>query len=212
MNLPFFDVASSARYLSDLLADADPPFVSVSATGTNSAALAEELSRLNPLLSLASNPAEVAISCDAVHLLPHHGRASYVKEVVASAKREAIIVCPLGTELQRTIYRSLQSLAAEKNIVVPEISDALRHGLPTPTDAASWAHGYADIDLFYAGDVAFFQEQSTRFLSQFGQPFLLKSLRKLIGQSAPAAIEADLPPETVPMRRHRRLYLLIRKR
>ncbi|MBL0060907.1 MAG: hypothetical protein IPP40_05305 [bacterium] len=123
-----------------------------------------------------------------------------------------IVACPLGTDLQKTIYRSLEKFAVELQLSIPELTEAVKHGLPTPPDAASWAHGFSDLDLFYAGDVAFFQEQATRFLEQSKLSPLRRSWHKLTSAHAPSASEMDLPPETVPMRRHRRLYLLIRKK
>lgn len=214
MQLPFFDLTSSARYLADLLKEAEPPFASLALVGSHAVELAAELRVILPGTPIApdESPADVVVSFDAIHLLPQNERTEYVKRIASRASREVIIACPLGTELQKTICRSLEKLAREQKILLNELTDALAFGLPTPTDAASWAHGCPDIDLFYAGDVAFFQEQTTRFLWQSKLSPLRRRLQRLTSANAPSAVEADLPPETVPMRRHRRLYLLIRKR
>ncbi len=213
MHLPFFDLASSATYLAELLNEAQPPFASVAIVGDNAAQLADKLREKFAVVAAAEQPADVVISWDVVHQLPKDERRAYVMRLAALAKRELLIVCPLGTDLQTLIYRSLAKLANEQQLEPPrEVIQAVQHGLPTPQDAANWAHGFPDLDLFYAGDVAFFQEQATHFIARTS----LNPFRKLWHSlSAPvdseSAVEAPLPPETVPMRRHRRLYLLIRK-
>ena len=214
MQLPLFDSSSSARYLADLLQDADPPLTSIALIGTNANVLSELMQPLLPGTTITCGEilADVVISFDAVHHLPISERKTYVKKLADLAKREVIVACPLGTDLQKTIYRSLEKFAVELQLSITELTEGVKHGLPTPPDAASWAHGYSDLDLFYAGDVAFFQEQATRYLEQSKLSPLRRSWHKIMSAHAPSASEMDLPPETVPMRRHRRLYLLIRKR
>ena len=214
MQLPFFDSSSSARYLADLLQEADPPFTSIALIGQNANILSELLQPLlqGTTITCGEISADVLISFDTVHHLPTSERTAYVKQLAALAKRELIIACPLGTDLQKTIYRSLEKFAVELQLSISELTEAVKHGLPTPSEAASWAHGYSDLDLFYAGDVAFVQEQATRFLEQSKLSPLRRRWHKITSAHAPSASEMELPPETVPMRRHRRLYLLIRKK
>ncbi len=215
MHLPFFDQISCAQHIADLLGGADPPFQSVSLIGEKAGRLAKNLAAHLPAMQMvvAEQPADVALSFDSIHVLPVNQRAAHVEKIAALAKREAIIACPLGTDLQITIYRSLEKLAHEQNQSPPtELTEAVAHGLPTPQDAASWAHGYNDLDLFYAGDVAYFQDQATRFLFKQAQSPLRRALLRLTSAHAPSVTELPLPPETVPMRRHRRLFLILRKR
>lgn len=166
----------------------------------------------NASITIGEAQADVMISFDVVHRIPAPERNAYVKKLAELANRELIIACPLGTDLQKSIYASLDRFAAELQLNIAELSETVKHGLPTPTEAASWAHGYSDLDLFYAGDVAFFQEKATRFLEQSKLSPLRRSWHKITSAHATSASEMALPPETVPMRRHRRLYLLIRKK
>lgn len=215
MNLLFFDLPSSAKYIADLLTEAEPKFASLAIVGPTSEQLAHQVKQHLPELEIKTGEqqADVVLSYDIVHTLPPNDREAHVKKITALAKREAIIACPLGTELQITIYRSLEKLVLELKLSSPEeLALALRHGLPTPQDAASWAHGFTDLDLFYAGDVAYFQEMATQFLYKSAQSPLRRALLSLTTAHATSATEMPLPPETVPMRRHRRLYLILRKR
>lgn len=213
VTLPFFDLASSTTYLTELLSEAQPPFASVAIVGEYAAQLANQLREKFANVSAAEQSADVMISWDVVHQLPKDARRAYVARLANLAKRELLIVCPLGTELQTLVYRSLSKLAHEQKLEVPaEIKNAVLHGLPTPQDAANWAHGFPDLDLLYAGDVAFFQEQATQFIARASLNPVRKLWHSLAAPVVPASgLEAPLPPETVPMRRHRRLYLLIRK-
>ncbi|MCB1059216.1 MAG: hypothetical protein KDB65_03200 [Calditrichaeota bacterium] len=215
MLLPFFDLTSSAQYVADLLREAEPKFASLSITGSYADKLASQVQQHLPDLEIkqGEQQADVVFSFDIVHTLPAAERAQYVKRIAALAKREAVIAAPLGTELQTTIYRSLEKLALELKLSSPEeLALALRHGIPTPQDAASWAHGFTDLDLFYAGDVAYFQEMATQFLYKSAQSPLRRALMTLTSTHATSPAEMPLPPETVPMRRHRRLFLILRKR
>lgn len=210
----FFDLDSSAAYLGDLLRDADPPFADLAIFGLHANELTERLQGEFPGITNAELPADVLISWDVVQALPGPERRLYVKRLAALAKRELLVACPLGTDLQTAIYRSLAKLCAETRQPVPEeIAFAVKHGLPTPQEAASWAHGFPDLDLFYAGDVAFFQSRATELLSRSALGPLKRLHHHLLKSSRPhLEPEAALPPETVPMRRHRRLFLVIRKR
>lgn len=213
MNLPFFDCASSARYLTDLLVDETRLFASVAVHGPHAEELARQLRTHMPRVSLLPGEltADVVLSLDAIHLLPPADRANEVTRLAQFARRELIVACPLGTDLQTTIYRSLAKQARESSLLVPtEIAQALLYGLPTPTDAANWAHGFNNLDLFYAGDVAYFQDRATRFLVEATLPAWRRLLSPLAIRSNFAA-EEPLPPETVPMRRHRRLFMILEK-
>lgn len=215
MFLPFFDRDSSARYLADLIADADPPMQSLSLIGPRAADLAPRVKSLRPDLSVnvGDTAADVVVSFDAIHLLPASTRTKAVQGIAALAGREIIIACPLGTDLQLTIMRSLVKLAREHGVPVPDdLNLPLQHGLPTPPDAAGWAHGVSDLDLFYAGDVAFFQDCATRHLAGAALPAWRRTLLKFAAPDVTSVAEQPLSPETVPMRRHRRLFLILRKR
>lgn len=215
MHLPFFDLRSSARYITDLLQEPEQPFKSASLQCAHSEPLARELTAILPGLNIVSSEAnaDVAISYDLIHLLPPLKRTEHVKRLAELANREILIACPLGTDLQISIYRSLAKLVREQNLEpIDELNKVLEYGLPTPQDAANWAHGFTDLDFFYAGDVAFFQEQSTQFLWLSALSPWRRMLRKLNSAHAPSVSEEPLPPETVPMRRHRRLFLILRKR
>lgn len=213
MLLPFFDLTSSTAYLAELLGEAQPPFSTISIVGGHADLLVGQLRARFASVVAAERAADVIISWDVVHQLPKEERHAYVAKLAALARRELLIVCPLGTDLQTLIYRSLVKLANEQRLEPPlEVTQAALYGLPTPQDAANWAHGFPDLDLFYAGDVAYFQEQATQFIARAS----LNPVRKLwhslfTPAGSESAFEAPLPPETVPMRRHRRLYLLIRK-
>ncbi|MBK6766253.1 MAG: hypothetical protein IPG71_08025 [bacterium] len=212
--LPFSDLESSAVYLADLLSDAEPAFSSICIEGERAASLAGKLATRFRVDTVSGQSADVIVSWDVVHTLPSTDRAHYVTALAQAANRELIIACPLGTDLQTAIYRSLAKLCAETKWPVPaEIALAAKHGLPTPQEAASWAHGFADLDLFYAGDVAFFQARTTEHILRANLSPLRKLSAKLgLRSGPPVEPEAPLFPETVPMRRHRRLFLLIRKR
>ncbi|MCB9366125.1 MAG: hypothetical protein H6506_02995 [Calditrichaeota bacterium] len=213
MTLPFFDLDSSAEYLRELLSEVEPAFISVAITGSHARDLARRLDGSFQSVVATEQDADVVVSWDEIHLLPATQRREFVAECAKRAKRELLIACPLGTELQAMIYASLAKHCRELDLPVPaELGSALTHGLPDPVDAASWAHGFSDFDLFYAGDVTYFQHQATRFLVDAASSPLRKLLLKLPSANAPSQAEEPLPPETVPMRRHRRLFLLIRKR
>lgn len=210
----FFDLDSSASYLTDLLRDADPPFASIALTGEHAAVITERLRPEFAIVDDAEAKADVVVSWDVIHTLPIADRTAYVKRLATLAKRELIVACPLGTELQTAVYRSLANLCTETRQPMPEeVARAVKHGLPTPQDAANWAHGFPDLDLFYAGDVAFFQTRATDYLSRISLGPLRRLQHRLLKSPGPNfEPEAVLPPETVPMRRHRRMFLVIRKR
>jgi len=213
MILPFFDCASSARYLTDLLIDDTRLFASIAVHGPHAQELARQLRTHMPRVSILPGEmtADVVISFDALHLLPPADRTNEVARLAQLARRELVIACPLGTELQITIYRSLAKQARESNLEAPaDIAQAIQYGLPSPTDAAGWAHGFKSLDLFYAGDVAFFQDSATRFLAEAALPQWRKMLNPFLHRST-FATEEPLPPETVPMRRHRRLFMILEK-
>lgn len=211
--LPFFDLESSASYLADLLDGVEPPFDSVAVSGHHSETLANKLRARSFRVVTGVSPADVIVSWDEIHLLKASERSAHVSRLADLVRRELIIACPLGTDLQLTIYRSLAKLAQDLREEVPsEIALALQYGLPDPVNAASWAHGFLDIDLFYAGDVLYYHEQATRHLYMAQMSTLRKVMLKFSVPHAHSVSEEPLPPETVPMRRHRRLFLLIRKR
>jgi hypothetical protein len=153
---------------------------------------------------------DAVVLLDVIATVPVDERLSLVRECVRIARRDALVAAPLGTDLQKSIEESLAKYHRELlGKDHPWIAVHLKHGLPVPEEALSWTEPSWVSDLFFAGDVTVYREAAerairaaasgpmTRLLAHFNKYLLFETGR--------------LELESVPMRRHRRLYLHLRR-
>ena len=222
------DAADAAYTAAALVSGATPPFESALIVGTDPRAFAKALTAYLPHLTLsvhapdpaaseltlpfADQHADLVIGLDILALLPKAQRPLFFRELARVARRELLAAEPLGTDLQLLIDRSLSTLYHDRfRNVHPDLARLVNYGLPNPQDAFSWLHHGEDADLFYAGDVAAYQATAEHIIrrAQWGW---LRSIPLRLMNPAPLESDASLrEPETVPRRRHRRMFLFLRR-
>lgn len=222
------DATDAAYTAAALLTGATPRFETALLVGTDTRAFAKSLAAYLPHLQwsvYAPNPAAVGlklpfadqhadlvIGLDILALLPKAQRPLFFRELARVAHRELLAVEPLGTDLQLLIDRSLSHLYHNLfRDVHPDLARLVDYGLPNPQDAFSWLRHGEDADLFYAGDVAAYQAAAEHIIRRAHVGWLRSILLSL---AKPALLESDASlrePETVPRRRHRRMFVFLRR-
>jgi hypothetical protein len=151
---------------------------------------------------------DAVVTLDLLSALPRSQRGAGWMQLDSMAKSQSLICEPLGTSLQLTFLRSLRDLMAARELVPDDaLQRMLAAGLPTPEEALAWAQNDSGMDIFFAGNTNCFQSAAERSIAAAGKNRLLGLLIKRAGLDNPGGGATDLEPETVPMRRHRRLYL-----
>jgi hypothetical protein len=220
------DAADAAFTIAALIADADPPFRSVLVVGADIKTFVKALAIHVPRLALighlltpgdvvipyADRQFDLVIDLDFLALLPVAQRSVFYRELVRVADRECVAAEPLGTDLQVLIDRSLINLYGELfRAVHTELTMIVDYGLPNPHQASSWLRHGEDADMFYAGDVVAYQQTAELLIRRAHQRWW----SSLFGRVSPHAHSLSEPalrqPDTVPRRRHRRLFLFFRR-
>ncbi len=221
------DAADAAYTAAALLTGATPPFETALIVGPDTRAFAKSLAAYLPHLELsvhapdpaasdlklpfADQHADLVIGLDILALLPKAQRPLFFRELAHVARRELLAAEPLGTDLQLLIDRSLSTLCYDLfREIHPDLAKLVDYGLPNPQDAFSWLQHGEDADLFYAGDVTVYQAAAEHLIRR-AQLGWLRSIPLRLAKPAPLESDASLrEPETVPRRRHRRMFLLLR--
>jgi hypothetical protein len=151
---------------------------------------------------------DAVICFDLLSTLPKSKRASAWSALDQRAGKQSLFAEPLGTDLQQMIFRSLLEFIRERELPAdPVMINVLREGLPVPEETLSWPPDHSGIELCFAGDVNYFRTAAERSIAAAGKSKLFGLLLQKAGLDNPEGGATDLEPETVPMRRHRRLYL-----
>ncbi|HEY3295918.1 MAG TPA: hypothetical protein VGL38_10805 [bacterium] len=175
--------------------------------------LSEPVAPAEPFrLPLADRETDAVVVVDVIASLPRERRPGLVREALRIARRDALIAAPLGTDLQRLIEESLtrfhrQLLGTDH----PWLAAHLAFGLPTPDEAFSWVRHGEDADMFYAGDVIAYQRMAEHVIRSAPSGHIATLLAQVSKHLLFITGRTELDLETVPMRRHRRLYLHLRR-
>ncbi len=156
-------------------------------------------------LPVEDQASDLVISLDIAAILPKQHRRSFYQATIRAAKRVAVNAAPLGTDLQMLVDRSLDKLYFEKlGVHHEELQAHLLHGLPTPDEAFGWVNHGDNVDIFYAGDVDWYRKRAELLIGSGKWTRLLTNLAARHESTEPALV---FELETVPMRRHRRLFM-----
>jgi hypothetical protein len=161
-----------------------------------------------PLVSLPCGDREfdIVIALDVAAMLPRPQRRSFHTELERVSRQLAVNAMPLGTDLQAMIIRGLLSLHQRRfGVAHRELSTVLANGLPTPDEAMQWVVPQANVELMYAGDVTEFQRIAERLM--VSNP-VTGWLTTIAARADARSTRSNFGLETVPMRRHRRMFLL----
>lgn len=224
------DAKDAAYTVAALMSGDDSPFRTALVVGANTKAFTKTLARFQPALKLkqeiiSSEAPDAAvklpypdrsfdliIALDVIAGLPPDMRSLFFRDLVRVASRTAICAAPLGTDLHLLIIRSLINFYRERfHTVHSELAKHVEYGLPTPQEAFSWIRHGEDADIFYAGDIIAYQHAAERIIRQAEQGWLRALLWWLKTHNSISRDPSLNEPETVPIRRHRRFFLYLRR-
>ena len=216
--------------MSALISDEIPPFHTALVVGTDTKAFTKALARLQPALKLEQKTVspehpesavrlsyperhfDLVIALDVIAALPPDVRPLFFRELVRLAGRSVICAAPLDTKLHLLLDRSLINFYRERfRTVHSELVKRVDYGLPTPQEAFSWIRHGEDADIFYAGDLAAYQQAAEMLIRRTELGWLRFILWRLTTHFSTFPDPSLNEPETVPMRRHRRFYLQLRR-
>ena len=224
------DGAAAAEIVAALIADADPPFQTALVVGHDIEAFARNLGKHRPQLALTTHEVrpeelirnsklpfsdrqfDLVVDLDLLALLPGDQRPLLFREFLRIAGRESLVAEPLGTDLQLLIDRSLIKLFRELyNSVHTELASHVDYGLPNPQAVFSWLRHGEDADIFYAGDVLAYRQWAEQSVRRASQGWLRSLAARMSDRTFDLTDPSLQIPETVPRRRHRRLFFLVRR-
>ena len=223
--LSSLDAADAAGHLAEILREADPPLKTALLMAPQMRPVLRYLKRRLPEvqwrtmrlpspyeaqahLSLADGEVDAVVSLDNLSLQPRDSRPLWFREMVRVARCEVLVAEPLGTDLQRVIEDSLaRYYRGIMGTDHPELAAHLAFGLPDPEEVFHWIEHGEDADIFYAGDVIAYQEMAEHVIRSAFSGKIAALLSHITKHMLFDIKRTGLELETVPMRRHRRLYL-----
>jgi hypothetical protein len=223
-NLAGCDAGEAAASLAALLNGVSPNLQSgLLITGAEARPLRQILGKRIPAVDWLIQPPgaernfperhfDVAVTLDSPAALDPRQRKPLVRDLVRVCRHAALIAVPLGTDLQRAILQSLQKFYREcSGSDAPDLAEQLKHGLPNPAEAFSWVDAGESLDIFYGGDVVAFQQRAEHLIRLNHAGFPASYFLRLTEHLRPETLRVTLDLETVPMRRHRRLFLILKR-
>ncbi len=229
VRLSSLDATDAASHLTQILEAVQPPPQNALLIAEDVRPLVRRLKRRLPRVSwqtLEFNPQtgasstlpmadrewDAVVAADVMASLPRDKRPQLFRELVRMARRDVLVTAPFGTDLQRLVEKSLADFHRKLlNADHPWLAAHLTFGLPTPDEVFTWVRHGEDADIFYAGEVIAYQrmaEHAIRSASAGTIATLFMQFTKHLGYETG---REKLELETVPMRRHRRLYLHLRR-
>lgn len=166
----------------------------------------------NYLLPFADGEFDAVVALDSLARIGPADRKILAREFVRCARRLVVIAVPLGTDLQRMTEESLLKFIRDTpRSDHPVLAAHLKHGLPTPDEAFSWVGPDEEMDIYYGGDVESYRRTAEHFIRVDHAGFPSRWILQLTNHLVPESGRVTLELESVPMRRHRRLYLLMKR-